>query len=91
MTFTYPAVLTPHKDDKGYHVTVPDLECCEADGPDLEDALEAARDAVYNWIMVELEDNGDIPGQTHAEDMELAEGSFIRNIRVHVKLLPDND
>ena len=33
MTFTYPAVFTPHKNDKGYHVTFPDLQCCEADGP----------------------------------------------------------
>lgn len=23
MTFTYPAVFTPHKNDKGYHVTFP--------------------------------------------------------------------
>lgn len=40
MTFTYPAVFMPHKNDKGYHVTFPDLQCCEADGPDLEDAVE---------------------------------------------------
>ena len=26
MTFTYPAVFTPHKDDKGFHVEFPDLE-----------------------------------------------------------------
>ena len=43
MTFTYPAVFTPHKDDKGFHVVFPDLECCEADGPDLEDAVETWR------------------------------------------------
>ena len=34
MTFTYPAVFTPHQDDNGYHVVFPALECCEADGPD---------------------------------------------------------
>ena len=56
MTFIYPAVFTPHKEDAGYHVVFPDLECCEADGPDLEDALEAARDAAYNWLSVELEE-----------------------------------
>ena len=75
MTFTYPAVFTPHKDDKGFHAEFPDLELCEADGPDLEDAIEAARD----------------PQQTHAEDMELAEGAFVRQIMVRIKLLPDND
>ena len=53
MTFTYPAVFTPHKDGKGYHAVFPDLECCEADGPDLEDAIEDARDAAYNWLLVD--------------------------------------
>ena len=45
MTFVYPAVFTPHEKDNGFHVEFPDLECCEADGPDLEDAVENARDA----------------------------------------------
>lgn len=92
MTFTYPAVFTPHKEDKGYHVYFPDLECCEADGPDLEDAVENARYAAYNWIASELEEpDYNLPGQSHALDMELEEGSFIKQIRVTVKLLPDND
>ena len=49
MTFIYPAVLTPHKENEGYHVTFPDLVGCEADGPDLQDALENARAAAYDW------------------------------------------
>ena len=61
MTFTYPAVFTPHKDDKGFHAYFPDLECCVADGPDLEDAVENAREAARDWITVELEDACDIP------------------------------
>ena len=87
MTFTYPAVFTPHKEDAGYHVVFPDLECCEADGPDLEDA----REAPDNWLAVELEEGGEFPAQTHAEDMELPEGSFVRQIMIRIKLLPDND
>ena len=43
MTFTYPAVITPHKDDDGFHIVFPDLELCEGDGPDLEDALDDAK------------------------------------------------
>ena len=35
MTFTYPAVFTPHKDDKGFHAEFPDLELCEADDYDI--------------------------------------------------------
>ena len=62
MTFIYPAVLTPHKEDEGYHVTFPDLVGCEADGPDLQDALENARAAAYDWVCVELEeDDPDMP------------------------------
>ncbi|MCI8660318.1 MAG: type II toxin-antitoxin system HicB family antitoxin [Lachnospiraceae bacterium] len=91
MTFTYPAVFTPHKEDEGFHVVFPDLECCEADGPDLEDALDEAREAAYNWLSVELEEGGEFPAQTHKEDMELPEGSFVRQIMVRIKLLPDND
>jgi predicted RNase H-like HicB family nuclease len=49
MTFVYPAVFTPKKDGKGYDAYFPDLECCEAEGPDLEDAVENAREAAYNW------------------------------------------
>ena len=83
MTFTYPAVFTPHKEDKGFHAYFPDLECCEADGPDLEDAVENARDAARDWITVELEDTCDIPPCSHADD--------IKFIMVTIKLLPDND
>mgnify|MGYP000921911755 CR=1 FL=1 len=62
MTFIYPAVLTPHKENEGYHVTFPDLVGCEADGPDLQDAVENARAAAYDWVCVELEeDDPDMP------------------------------
>ena len=63
MTFTYPAVITPHKDDDGFHIVFPDLELCEGDGPDLEDALDDAREAAYNWLMLELEEGGEFPAQ----------------------------
>lgn len=92
MTFIYPAVFTPHKEDEGYHVHFPDLESCEADGPDLEDALEEARDAAYNWISVELEEEDpDFPEVSHEEDIHLSQDEFVRQIMVVVKLLPDND
>lgn len=91
MTFTYPAVFTPHKEDKGFHAYFPDLECCEADGPDLEDAVENARDAARDWITVELEDTCDISPCSHADDIELKEGEFVKFIMVTIKLLPDND
>ena len=47
MTFIYPAVFTPHEDGKGYHAEFPDLEGCAADGPDLEDTIDNAKEAAY--------------------------------------------
>ena len=91
MTFTYPAVITPHKDDDGFHIVFPDLELCEGDGPDLEDALDDAREAAYNWLMVELEEGGEFPAQSHEEAIEVPEGGFVRRIIVRIKLLPDSD
>lgn len=83
--------FTPKKDGKGYDAYFPDLECCEAEGPDLEDAVENAREAAYNWISLELEEEGDLPAQTHIDDMSLPEGSMVKQIMVRIKLLPDND
>ncbi len=91
MTFTYPAVFTPHKDGKGYHAEFPDLECCEADGPDLEDAIEAAREAAYDWLCLELEEGGEFPSQTHMDDMELPEDALVKQIIIRIKLMPDSD
>ena len=72
MTFTYPAVFTKKEDGTGFHAFFPDLEMCEADGADLEDAIENARDAAQNWISVELEEfEGDLPFATHVDDIEL--------------------
>ena len=62
-----------------------------AEGPDLEDAVENARDAALNWIQVELEDGLDLPAQTYIEDIVLEEGAVVKQIMVRVKLLPDND
>ena len=78
MTFVYPAVFTPKKDGKGYDAYFPD-------------AVENAREAAYNWISLELEEEGDLPAQTHIDDMSLPEGSMVKQIMVRIKLLPDND
>ena len=92
MTFIYPAVFTPHKEGAGYHAWFPDLEGCVAEGPDLEDTMDNAREAAYNWICVELEEeNADLPEVSHEEDLELEEGSFVRQMMIVVKLMPDND
>ncbi len=92
MTFVYPAVFTPQKDGSGYRASFPDLACCEAYGADLEDAVENAMDAAYNWILSELEEEDcSLPNQTAVEDILLEEGEQVRKIMVRIKLLPDSD
>lgn len=92
MTFTYPAIFTPHKEGKGYHAEFPDLEHCEVDGQDLEDAVENAREAAYNWIIVELEEfESNLPFATHIEDITPEAGQLVKLISVKVKLVPDYD
>lgn len=91
MTFTYPAVFTPHKEDAGFHVnfriwsTVWRMDR-------FEDAVENARYAAYNWFLGEFEEGTyDFPSQSHYDDITLEQGSFIKYIMVTVKPMPDND
>ncbi len=92
MTFVYPAVFTPKEDGSGYEANFPDLECCTAFGADLEDAIDNAAEAAYQWICSELEEEDcSLPSQTAAEHIPLKDGEMVRMIMVRIKLLPDND
>jgi len=83
MTFVYPAIITKQKNGEGFHAIVPDLECCEADGIDIEDVIDKARDQIKNWINLELEDKeSSLPEQTHIDDIILEEGSLKKNVMV---------
>ncbi len=84
MKFTYPAIIRKTAD--GWHAVFPDLECCEADGDTIEEAVERANEAAYDWISLELsEDEGQLPGITDIRDMELKEGDVVRNICVNIR------
>ena len=78
MKFIYPAVF--RKTENGtYHGFFPDLECCYADGDTLDDAIDNANEAAYNWISLELsEDDCNLPSVSDKEDMELQEGRIVR-------------
>src|SRR5699024_8546697 len=67
MKFIYPAVFRK-KEAGGYHAFFPDLECCEADGETLDDAIEKANEACRTWIEVELEE--DEPVMPYVSDIE---------------------
>lgn len=85
MKFTYPAII--RKTENGtYKATFPDLACCEAEGESVDEAIEKANEAAYNWIELELsEEDGELPPITDHRDMELSEGDIVRNICVNIR------
>lgn len=90
MNLVYPAIFTP-KQDQGYFVEFPDLEQCVAEGPDLEDAIEHAKDTAIDWIQAELEEDGEIPSQTHIGDITLKEGQFVKSLQLIIRSNTDYD
>ena len=85
MKFIYPAVFRK-KEDGGYDSHFPDLECCEASGETLDDAIDNANEAARTWITVELEEEDPIfPHVSDLEDIELAEDEIVRNISVNIR------
>ena len=85
MKFIYPAVFRK-KEDGSYDANFPDLECCEASGETLDDAIDNANEAARTWITVELEEEDPIfPHVSDLEDIELAEDEIVRNISVNIR------
>lgn len=85
MKFIYPAVFRK-KEDGGYDAHFPDLECCEAYGETLDDAIDNANEAARTWITVELEEEDPIfPHVSDLEDIELAQDEIVRNISVNIR------
>ena len=85
MKFIYPAVIRKTEEGK-FQASFPDLECCQASGDTLEEAVDKANEAAYDWISLELsEDDGELPSISDKEDMELQEGDIVRNISVNIR------
>lgn len=84
MKFIYPAVFRKCEDGT-YTGFFPDLECCYAKGDTLDDAIDNANEAAYNWISLELEEDGELPSISDESDMELEEGDIVRNISVNIR------
>lgn len=85
MKFTYPAVI--RKTEKGtYQAVFPDLECCQAEGDTIEETVELANEAAYDWISLELsEEDGQLPAVTDERDIIRQAGDVIRNICVNIR------
>lgn len=85
MKFTYPAIISKTENGR-YRAVFPDLECCEAEGETLEEAVEKANEAACDWISLELsEDDGHLPAITDVRDMKLGPGDVVRNICVNIR------
>ena len=85
MKFIYPAVFRKTEEGK-YKGFFPDLEFCESTGDSLDDVIENANAAAYDWISLELsEDDCQLPQVSDAEDIELQKGDIIRNISVNIR------
>ncbi len=85
MVFVYPAVF--HKTEEGtYEGVFPDLEGCYGRGETLEDAIEDANAAMYDWIYVELtEFDGRLPGRSEEGDVKLKADEILRYISVNIR------
>lgn len=88
MKIVYPAVFSKKEDGTGYKAYFPDLEGCTAEGPGLEDAADRAREAAADWILVEMDEGNDLPGFSHVEDLELAEGDVVKYLTMTIQLVP---
>lgn len=87
MKFIYPAVF--RKTESGnFAAYFPDLECCCAKGDTLDDCIDHANEAAYDWISLELsEEDGMLPAVSEESDLVLQEGDIVRNISVTIRLM----
>lgn len=86
MKFTYPAIFRKTEDGR-YRGTFPDLATCYSEGDTLDEAIDRANEAAYDWISLELsEDVPELPPISDPEDMDLQEGDVVRNIQVTIRL-----
>ena len=85
LKFLYPAVFRKTESGK-YKAHFPDLECCYAEGDTLDDAIDNANAAAYDWISLELsEPDCSLPSVSDMHDMDLQEGDVVRTISVNIR------
>jgi predicted RNase H-like HicB family nuclease len=85
MKFIYPAVFRKTDDGK-FKGFFPDLESCCSEGDTLDEAIEKANEAAYDWISLELsEEEPEMPSISDVSDINLQEGDIVRNISVNIR------
>ena len=84
MKFIYPAIIRKTEEGK-YKALFPDLESCQAEGDTLEEAVDNANEAAYDWLYLEISEDGELPPVSDLGDMDLQEGDEVRNIAVNIR------
>ena len=73
--YIYPAVFT--KEEDGYSILFPDLEGCIAQGGNLQDGIDMARDALC-LLLYDMEVSGEpIPEPSNPINIRLDDDSFV--------------
>ncbi len=86
MKFIYPAVFHKTEDGK-YKGFFPDLAECYGTGDTLDEAIESANAAAYDWISLELsEEVPNMPPISDESDLKLSQGDIVRNISVNIRM-----
>ena len=50
-----------------------------------EEAVDNANEAAYDWLYLEISEDGDLPPVSDIHDIELQEGEQVRNIAVNIR------
>ena len=57
----------------------------------IEEALEKAKEAETDWIMLELEEGCDLPPRSRLEDLQPENGAVVRNVAATIRLTEGYD
>ena len=82
MIVTYPAIF--RKEDGKYCVDFPDLVGCQTFGGDLNEIALRAEEALTGYVLVLLEDGGNLPVSSDVFAIKVNEGEFVSLITVNI-------
>ena len=83
MVYSYPALI--HKDSDGIWAEFPDLPGCQTFGDTIEEVLENAKEALYCYIIEELDYSGKIPLPSDNKDITVTDNTITKTITVVVE------
>lgn len=71
----YPVIF--HPEDRGYSVSVPDIEGCFSQGDDMNEAVAMAQDAMGLMLEEYFEEGRPLPAASAPSAFDLAPGDFV--------------